>query len=68
LVGVGDLYFALLTTRPYKEGYSHEKTITVLAKDDRSGISGADWYGDDIWGVFKKHHLCFKEIFESMQN
>lgn len=67
-MGLADRYDALRSKRPYKEGYSHEKTITVLAKDDRSGISGADWYGDDIWGVFKKHHLCFKEIFESMQN
>lgn len=54
--------------RPYKEAYSHEKTLAVLTKDDRMGISGADWYGDNIWQVFEKQHLRFKEIFKGMQN
>ena len=67
IVGLADRYDALRGKRQYKEAYSHEKTLTVLAKDDRSGISGADWYGEDIWEVFEKHHLRFKEIFEDMR-
>jgi hypothetical protein len=39
-----------------------------MTKDDRSGIPGAQWYGDNIWQVFEKHHLRFKKIFEDMQN
>jgi HD-GYP domain-containing protein (c-di-GMP phosphodiesterase class II) len=68
IVGLADRYDALRSNRPYKDAYSHEKTLTVLAKDDRSGISGADWYGEDIWEVFEKHHLRFNDIFEGMQN
>lgn len=68
IVGLADRYDALRSRRPYKEAYSHEKTLAVLAKDDRSGIRGADWYGDEIWQVFEKHHLRFKEVFERMQN
>jgi HD-GYP domain-containing protein (c-di-GMP phosphodiesterase class II) len=68
IVGVADRYDALRSRRPYKEAYSHEKTLAVMTKDDRSGISGAQWYGDDIWQVFAKNHLRFKKIFEGMQN
>jgi HD-GYP domain-containing protein (c-di-GMP phosphodiesterase class II) len=68
IVGLADRYDALRSSRPYKEGYSHEKTLAVLTKDDRSGITGGAWYGDEIWHVFEKHHLRFKEVFEGMQN
>lgn len=68
IVGLADRYDALRSSRPYKEGYSHEKTLAVLTKDDRSGIKGGEWYGDEIWHVFEKHHLRFKEVFEGMQN
>ena len=68
IVGLADRYDALRSKRPYKEAYSHEKTLTVLTKDDRSGIFGADCYGHQIWEVFQKHHLRFKEIFEFTQN
>jgi hypothetical protein len=44
-----------------------EYFMTTPAKDDRSGIHGPDWYGDEIWQVFDKHHLRFKEVFERMQ-
>jgi response regulator RpfG family c-di-GMP phosphodiesterase len=68
IVGLADRYDALRSRRPYKEAYSHEKTLAVLTKDDRSGINGEEWYGDEIWHVFEKHHLRFKEVFEGMQN
>ena len=68
IVGLADRYDALRSKRPYKEAYSHEKTLAVLTKDDRSEIFGADWYGDNIWQVFEKHHLRFNEIFEGVQN
>jgi len=62
IVGLADRYDALRSRRPYKEAYSHEKTLAVLTKDDRSGINGGEWYGDEIWHVFEKHHLRFKEV------
>jgi HD-GYP domain-containing protein (c-di-GMP phosphodiesterase class II) len=68
VVGLADRYDALRSRRPYKDAYSHKKTLTVLTKDDRSGINGAEWHGDKIWHVFEKHHLRFKEVFEGMQN
>jgi hypothetical protein len=68
IVGLADRYDALRSRRPYKEAYSHEKTLAVLTRDDRSGISGAEWHGDKTWQVFEKHHLRFKEVFDNMQN
>jgi HD-GYP domain-containing protein (c-di-GMP phosphodiesterase class II) len=67
IVGLADRYDALRSRRPYKKAYSHEKTLAILSKDDRSGFNGGDWYGDKIWQVFEKHHLHFKEVFERMQ-
>ena len=68
VVGLADRYDALRSRRPYKDTYSHEKTLAVLTQDDRSGINGAEWHGDKIWHVFEKHHPRFKEVFEDMQN
>ena len=68
IVGLADRYDALRSRRPYKDGYSHEKTLAVLTKDDRLRINGGEWYGEEIWHVFEKHHLRFKEVFEGMQN
>jgi response regulator RpfG family c-di-GMP phosphodiesterase len=68
IVGLADRYDAMRSERPYKEAYSHEKTLTALTKDDRTGISGVDWYGEGIWQIFEKHHPRFKEIFKEMQN
>jgi response regulator RpfG family c-di-GMP phosphodiesterase len=67
IVGLADRYDALRSRRPYKEAYSHEKTLGVMTNDDRSGISGRDWYGYEIWAMFEKHHLRFKDVFERMQ-
>ena len=47
---------------------SNIKTLAVLTKDDHSGINGGEWYGVEIWHMFEKHHLRFKEMFEGMQN
>jgi putative two-component system response regulator len=33
IVAVGDVYDALTTNRPYKEAYSHEKTIEIMKKE-----------------------------------
>ena len=65
-MGLADWYDALRSRRPYKEAYSHERTLAVLTKDDHSGITGGEWYGDEVWHVFEKHHLRFKEVFEGM--
>ncbi len=68
IVGLADRYDALRSSRPYKEAYSHEKTVALMTHDDRSGIRGCDWYGPEIWGVFEKRHLHFEGVFEHMQN
>ena len=67
-MGLADRYDALRSRRPYKEAFSHEKTLAVLTEDDRVGICGVEWYGDEIWQVFERHHRHFKEIFEGGLN
>jgi HD-GYP domain-containing protein (c-di-GMP phosphodiesterase class II) len=68
IVGVADRYDALRSSRPYKPAYSHEKTLAIMAKDDRTRVTGAEWYGEELWRVFEKSQLHFKEIFENMRN
>jgi putative two-component system response regulator len=68
IVGLSDRYDALRSKRPYKESYSHEKAVSVLSHDDRSGQKAEKWFGKDIWTVFERKHSYFHDIYESMQN
>ena len=50
-----------------KKEYAHDETLAGMTDDDRSGISDHDWYGEDVPGVFEKHHLHFRDVFERIQ-
>ncbi len=67
-VSLADKYDALRSPRHYKPAFTHEKTIGILQKDDRSGVLGEDVFGERIMHLFMDNHLKFNEIYESMKD
>ncbi len=67
-VSLADKYDALRSPRHYKPAFSHEKTVSILQIDDRSGISGEQVFGDKIMQLFMDNQLKFNEIYESMKD
>ncbi len=67
-VSLADKYDALRSPRHYKPAFTHEKTVSILREDDRSGILGEDVFGDKIMQLFMDNHTKFYEIYESMKD
>ena len=67
-VSLADKYDALRSPRHYKPAFTHEKTIGILRKDDRSGVPGEDVFGEKIMQLFMDNHLKFNAIYESMKD
>lgn len=66
IVSLADRYDALRSSRHYKEGFSHEKTVEILSKDDRTGKTGEDYFGPEIFKIFKKIHLKMDAVYNEM--
>jgi HD-GYP domain-containing protein (c-di-GMP phosphodiesterase class II) len=66
IVGLADSYDALRNARQYKPSFSHEKTIQIMTKDDRTGIAGIDRWGPDVWPMFIENQCKFDEIYQDM--
>jgi response regulator RpfG family c-di-GMP phosphodiesterase len=67
-VSLADKYDALRSPRHYKPPFTHEKTVQILKKDDRSGYSGEDFFGKKIMELFLENQNKFNEIYEAMQD
>jgi HD-GYP domain-containing protein (c-di-GMP phosphodiesterase class II) len=65
IVGLADRYDALRSRRPYKEAFSHEKTLCIMADGSPDESPGKKWYGDKLWSVFLDHHKKFQETYDS---
>jgi len=68
IVSLADKYDALRSARQYKPAFSHEKTTDILTKDDRTGASGEDVLGPDIFRLYLEIQGDFDEIFTRMQD
>ena len=66
IVSLADRYDALRSPRHYKVGFSHEKTMDIIKLDDRSGRSGEEIFGPQIFNVFLKINNEMDEIYNSM--
>jgi response regulator RpfG family c-di-GMP phosphodiesterase len=67
IVGLADTYDALRNKRQYKPAFSHEKAVSILTLDDRTGVSGEDRFGPQLWSVFVKHHQTLDKIYQGMK-
>lgn len=62
IVSVADVYDALRSNRPYKEGFSHEKAVNIILAE--SGIS----FDPQIIEVFDKVNRDLEQIFNNLYN
>lgn len=60
IVSVADVYDALRSDRPYKEGFSHEKAVNIILEE--SGIS----FDPKIIEVFQKVSKDLEKIFNNL--
>lgn len=60
IVAVADVYDALVSERPYKRAFSHEKAVKIIS--DKTGIH----FDPVIVTAFLKHHDKFLEIKETL--
>jgi HD-GYP domain-containing protein (c-di-GMP phosphodiesterase class II) len=67
IVGLADTYDALRNARQYKPAFSHEKTVSIMALDDRTGISGADRFSPKLWDIFVEHQSMLDSIYQEMK-
>jgi HD-GYP domain-containing protein (c-di-GMP phosphodiesterase class II) len=68
LVSLADRYDALRSTRQYKKGFSHKETLEILSLDNRSGETGTEIFGQQIFEVLMQHHKSMEEIYEAMKD
>lgn len=61
MMTIGDVYDALHTKRPYKEAYSHKKTVAIITKGD--GRTSPDHFDPQILVAFQKMADRFEEIY-----
>jgi len=62
-MAVADVYDALRSQRPYKPGFSHDKTYAILTEGD--GRSQPHHFDPQVLAVFRQRHASMREIFES---
>ncbi len=55
IVAIGDVYDALTTNRPYKEAYSHDKSIEIMKKESYR-------FDPQIFQVFLENEVEFNRI------
>jgi HD-GYP domain-containing protein (c-di-GMP phosphodiesterase class II) len=65
IVAFADIYDALRSARPYKPGFSHEKTVEIISKgDDR--LKPGEHFDPKLLQIFIDNHHLFAEVFERL--
>lgn len=65
IVTLADIYDALRSERPYKEGIDHEKAVHILTHgDDRMNIEGL--FDPDVINLFAESHREFAAIWDRL--
>lgn len=67
IVQIADIYDALRSTRPYKKGFTHSKTLKILTEgDDR--IDPMGHFDPKLVRLFRDNHLEFDGIWEQLKD
>lgn len=61
IVALIDVYDALRSKRPYKEAFSHEKTVSIILEGDGRTMPGH--FAPELITLFREIHLEADEIF-----
>lgn len=64
LTMVADIYDALRSERPYKHGFDHEKTLSIMLEGD--GRTEPSHFDPQLLEIFQKNSDKFAEIFLSL--
>ncbi|MES2604292.1 MAG: HD domain-containing phosphohydrolase [Pseudomonadota bacterium] len=67
IVQIADVYDALRSTRPYKPGFSHEKTVKILTEGDERIVPTAH-YDPALLQLFAANHQQFAAIWDRLQD
>lgn len=62
LVSIVDTYDALRSTRPYKEGFSHDRTMDILKKGD--GRTVPEQFDPELLSLFLSNESLFCKIYD----
>ena len=62
IMALSDVYDALRSKRVYKEGFTHEKSLSII--DEGRGSH----FDPVLVDVFLEHHTLFQDIFERLTN
>lgn len=62
IMAVADIYDALRSPRPYKRGFTHEETVSIMTEGD--GRTRPEEFDPKLLSLFKEHHQKFNDIFE----
>ena len=67
IVQVADVYDALRADRPYKQGFSHEKTVEILTQGD-ARLNPREHFDPAILALFARRHAEFAAIWERLHD
>ncbi len=62
IMAIADVYDALRSPRPYKEGFDHKTTYNIIVNGDVK--THPEDFDPKILAIFKKNHKKFAEIYE----
>lgn len=68
VVSLADRYDALRSARQYKKGFSHKEALEILSLDNRSGETGTEIFGPQIFNILMQHHKSMEDIYEAMKD
>lgn len=63
IMAIVDVYDALRSKRPYKDGYDHNQTYKIIVDGDNK--THPDDFDPEILEIFKKNHEKFDEIYRN---
>jgi putative two-component system response regulator len=64
VVAIGDTYDALRSTRPYKQGFSHERSCGIMLQGD--GRTSPKHFDPELLALFQRAQKKFACIFEAI--
>jgi len=68
LMTVADIYDALRSKRPYKDGFTHEETVDMILNGDSGGRIKPDHFDPNVLQAFKDVHHKFEEIYDKIKD
>lgn len=66
IVGLVDIYDALRSERPYKKGFSHEETLTIITKGDKRLSPNA--FNPKLLNVFVENQASISKIWDDLNS